>query len=263
MNDVKLYFPSPRGGRELVVEHADFYVEDGELLVILGPSGCGKSTLLKMLAGLLKPSAGSVSFRPAPEGEMAELSGPTDKIGIVFQNYSLFPWLTARGNIEFGPRAQRLRPGEYWPRIEELLNISQLKSLEDKYPGQLSGGEQQRVAIVRSLVNRPKVLLMDEPFGALDVQTRWQMQDFLIRTKQRTGATIVFVTHDIDEAVYVGDRIVVASPRPLKLCRQFVVPFSADVRAQQLRVDSTFSSLVNQVRDSVLEAARIDRPPQE
>ena len=189
-----------------------------------------------MLAGLLRPTSGTVTYLSRP------ITGPSAKIGFIFQNFSLFPWLTVRQNIVFGPRTRGLRPREYEAYVDRLLEVAHLQGDEHKYPHQLSGGMQQRLAIVRALANQPSVLLMDEPFAALDVQTRWQMQHFLIESiKQiRDPATrqiaqrntIVFVTHDIDEAVYVGDRIYVGTPRPLVLggADEIRVSFSPEAR---------------------------------
>lgn len=249
MDDVRLEFLTNRGTPLRVVEWADFQVEDGELLVILGPSGSGKSTLLKMFAGLLKPTAGRVTYRGH------EIQGPSEKIGMVFQDYSLFPWLTVRDNVAFGPKSRGERPEVYGSKVERLLEIAKLSDFEEAYPGQLSGGMRQRVAIVRALANNPDVLLMDEPFGALDLQTRWQMQEFLLETKAVSQTTVVFVTHDIDEAVFVADRIYIASPRPLTLGHCIEVPFSPATRNASLRRDPAFVSLVNRVRDSLLAAA--------
>jgi NitT/TauT family transport system ATP-binding protein len=249
MDDVHLEFRTGRVGRLLVVERADFQVEEGELLVILGPSGSGKSTILRMFAGLLEPTSGKVSYRGTA------IKGPSERVGMVFQDYSLFPWLTVRENVFFGPKSRGERPETYTSRAERLLEVARLTDFEEAYPGQLSGGMRQRVAIIRALANDPDVLLMDEPFGALDLQTRWQMQEFLLETKRITQKTIVFVTHDIDEAVFVGDRIYIASPRPLSLGKCFEVPFSPASRTLELRRDPTFVTLVNRVRDALLAAA--------
>lgn len=249
LDDVALSFPQKGGGRLEVIRHADLKVERGELLVILGPSGCGKSTILKLLAGLLRPSAGKVSFH----GE--EVSGASSRVGMVFQDYSLFPWLTVRQNVALGPQNRGEREATLGSKILRLLEVSKLSEFEDAYPAQLSGGMRQRVAIVRALANEPEVLLMDEPFGALDLQTRWQMQDFLLETKERTKCTVVFVTHDIEEAVFLADRIYIASPRPLVLGRSFTVPFSFEARCDALRREPTFVALVNGVRDALLAAA--------
>jgi ABC-type nitrate/sulfonate/bicarbonate transport system ATPase subunit len=249
MDDVRLELPAPHGGSLLVVARADCQVGDGELLVILGPSGCGKSTILRMLAGFQKPSAGMITYRGEP------VRGPSGKIGVIFQDYSLFPWLTVRQNIGFGPRIQGLKTVAIWPKVEHLLEVAKLKGFEDVYPKQLSGGMRQRVAIVRSIANDSDVLLMDEPFGALDVQTRWEMQDFLIQTKKVTRKTIVFVTHDLDEAVYLADRIYICTPRPLRFAQEIIVPFSPDDRKTSLRHDPVFLTLVNRVHEGLLAAA--------
>lgn len=257
MDDVTLQFPAPKGGRIEVVRKADFHVEEGELLAVVGPSGCGKSTVLRMLAGLLTPTSGTVSFRGKP------VAGPSSKIGFIFQDYSLFPWLTVRGNVEFGPRRRGEEAARFSPRVDDLLEVAGLRGFEEAWPKQLSGGMQQRVAIIRALANEPDVLLMDEPFGALDVQTRWHMQDFLVRTKELTGKTIVFVTHDIDEAVFIADRIYVTTPRPMVISDEFSVPFAAEIRNDRLRTDPIFVALVNRVRAALLTDIRASRPEAE
>lgn len=247
-DDVALEFDDEKTRKVTrVVERADFHVEEGELLAIVGPSGCGKSSILKLLAGLTAPTEGVVKY-----GEK-RITGPTSKVGFVFQDYSLFPWLDVRGNIEFGPRLRGEERGATAARIDKLLEVAQLTPDDErKWPRQLSGGMQQRVAILRALANEPEVLLMDEPFAALDVQTRWRMQDFLISTKEMTKKTIVFVTHDIDEAVYIADRIYVATPRPMTIRDEVIVPFAAAVRHDELRTDPVFVALVNRVRETLL-----------
>lgn len=250
MDDVTLHFPQQKGGMLSVVEHADFEVNMGEMLVILGPSGCGKSTLLRIFAGLLEPTSGVASYRGDP------IEGPSEKIGMVFQDYSLFPWLTVRRNIEFGPSVRGQRREQTFQKVEGLLDVAGLTGFEDSFPAQLSGGMRQRVAIIRALANEPDVLLMDEPFGALDVQTRWQMQDFLLRTRELTGTTVVFVTHDIDEAVFLADRILIATPRPLRLRQPILVPFSTEARTDALRREAVFMAAVGRVREALLEAAK-------
>jgi ABC-type nitrate/sulfonate/bicarbonate transport system ATPase subunit len=247
VHDVELSLPGPGGNPLRIIQRAAFHVQEGELLVILGPSGCGKSSMLRLLAGLHRPSGGSISFRGQP------LTGPSALVGFIFQDYSLFPWLTVRRNVEFGPRATG-EASKLGAPIDRLLEAAGLEAFERSYPHQLSGGMRQRVAIIRALANDPVALLMDEPFGALDVQKRWEMQDFLLKTKRQTGKTIVFVTHDVDEAVYVGDRILIASPRPLRLEREFFVPFSGEVRHAALRRDPLFVTLVNRVREVLLAA---------
>lgn len=257
MDDVTLALPAAHGEQHLIVDRADCHVEDGELLVILGPSGCGKSTILRMFAGLQNPTTGTVSHRGK------QVTGPSGRTGVIFQDYSLFPWLTVRKNIEFGPHLRGAISTSVWSTVERLLEVAKLRGFDDVYPSQLSGGMRQRVAIVRSIANDSDVLLMDEPFAALDVQTRWEMQDFLIQTKTATHKTIVFVTHDLDEAVYLADRIYVCSPRPLRFEEEIVVPFSSDDRNTALRRDPVFLTLVNRVHEALLAAAtrhHDDRP---
>ena len=248
MDEVRLELSDAHGGRLLIVERADCQVSEGELLVILGPSGGGKSTVLRMFAGLQKPTSGTVSYRGEP------VTGPSGKTGFIFQDYSLFPWLTVRGNIEFGPTIRGVKAATNWSKVEQLLEVAKLTGFEDTYPSKLSGGMRQRVAIVRSIANDSDVLLMDEPFSALDVQTRWEMQDFLIQTKKATHKTIVFVTHDLDEAVYLADRIYICSPRPLTFEQEVIVPFSANDRKTSLRRDPVFLTLVNRVHEGLLAA---------
>ncbi len=192
-----------------------FTVESGEFLCLLGPSGCGKSTLLYMLAGLEQPSAGEILL----DGE--RVHGPGRERGLVFQNYTLFPWLTVEQNAAFSNRlasnTEGLTRGETFDRIERvdfLLDIMGLSKFKSAYPRELSGGMKQRVAIARTLVNRPKLMLMDEPFGALDSQTREEMQELLLLISQHEKTTVIFVTHDVDEAVFLGSRVLVFSARP-------------------------------------------------
>jgi NitT/TauT family transport system ATP-binding protein len=189
--------------RELTLE-----IAEGELMVVVGPSGCGKSSLLDLVAGLTRPDGGEVRV-----GDRVVRGTGLDR-GIVFQQYALLPWRTARGNVELGLEAKRLPKPERRARALEYLRLVGLAGFEDRYPHELSGGMRQRVAIARSLAFDPDVLLMDEPFAALDAQTRDTLQEELLRIWQRTGKTILFVTHGIDEAVYLGTRVAVLTNRP-------------------------------------------------
>ncbi|OAL16592.1 ABC transporter ATP-binding protein [Streptomyces noursei] len=186
----------------------DLTVGAGEFLVVVGPSGCGKSTLLDLLGGLSRPTAGSILLDGSP------ITGPGLDRGIVFQQYALLPWRTAQGNVEFGLEATGVPRRERAPRAREFLDLVGLSGFEGRHPHELSGGMRQRVAIARSLAYDPGVLLMDEPFAALDAQTRESLQDELLRIWQRTGKTIVFITHGIDEAVHLGQRVAVMTSRP-------------------------------------------------
>jgi NitT/TauT family transport system ATP-binding protein len=195
-------------------------IEPGELVCILGPSGCGKSTLLGALAGHITTSKGRLAVDGAPVG------GPHPDRGIVFQHHTLFPWKSVRENIAFGPKMRGVKKVERQRMADEILDLVGLRDFADRYPRQLSGGMQQRVEIARVLVNRPRLLLMDEPFSALDALTRMRMQELLLDIWERVRTTILFVTHDIDEALFLADRILVMSPRPGRLLEEIAVPFT-------------------------------------
>ena len=202
-----------RTGPLRVLEDVAFSCTPGEFLSVLGQSGTGKTTLLRILAGLLAPGRGSsVSFEGAP------LAGPNEGVAIVFQDYrgSLLQWRTVRKNVALGLEG-RLPRTERDDRVDAALDLVGLSGRAQDYPWQLSGGMQQRVQIARALVMRPRVLLMDEPFGALDAMTKQQLQDELLRVREVTGATVVFVTHDVDEAVYLSDRVLVLSGSPARV----------------------------------------------
>jgi NitT/TauT family transport system ATP-binding protein len=195
----------------------DLNIRDGEFVALLGPSGCGKSTLLNLLAGFEPLSDGDLTF----DGQVVARPGP-DR-GVVFQEASLFPWLTVWDNITFGPRVQRQSKADYEVRAREMLRLVGLEAFKDALPAQLSGGMRQRVGIARALVMNPRALLMDEPFGALDAQTRLTMQQLLLDVWQTLGIAVLFVTHDIDEAVLLADRICVMSARPGRITREITV----------------------------------------
>jgi NitT/TauT family transport system ATP-binding protein len=199
------------------LEDITLEINDGEFVALLGPSGCGKSTLLNLLAGFETRSGGDLTFDGAP----VEQPGP-DR-GVVFQEASLFPWLNVWDNITFGPRVQGLRRGDYEAKARDMLKLVGLEAFAEALPAQLSGGMRQRVGIARVLVMNPRALLMDEPFGALDAQTRLAMQQLLLDVWQTLGTTVLFVTHDIDEAVLLADRICIMSARPGKITREIVV----------------------------------------
>lgn len=194
--------------RSLAIEHVDFRIQAGEFICLLGRSGCGKSTLLNMLAGFLKPTQGRVLVNGA------EVAGPGLDRGIVAQNGALFPWLTALENVEFGMRMKGMSQRERKEEAHRLLHLFGLESFEASYPRQLSGGMQQRVAIARAMAIAPTILLMDEPFGALDDITRHAMQSELLRVWMSTSTTVIFVTHSISEAIFLADRVAVMAPRP-------------------------------------------------
>ncbi len=195
-------FPGVRGGAPTpALERTDLVVEDNDFIAILGPSGCGKSTLLRIVAGLDAPTTGRVLLDGQP------VAGPGPDRGMVFQSYTLFPWLTVRENILFGPRAAP-------EAADALIARVGLRGFEHHYPKMLSGGMQQRTALARALANGPKILLLDEPFGALDNQTRSLMQELLLGIWEADRKTVLFVTHDIDEAIFMANRVAVVSARP-------------------------------------------------
>jgi NitT/TauT family transport system ATP-binding protein len=195
------------------LEDASLAVGEGEFVALLGPSGCGKSTMLNLLAGFEKTTEGTLLF----DGKSVMRPGP-DR-GVVFQEAALFPWLTVWQNVIFGPQVQGVARSEYEPKARTLLKLVGLEAFAGALPAQLSGGMRQRVGIARALVMSPKALLMDEPFGALDAQTRLSMQQLLLDVWQSLGTTVLFVTHDIDEAILLSDRICVMSARPGRIIR--------------------------------------------
>jgi NitT/TauT family transport system ATP-binding protein len=200
-------------GAHTAVQNLTFTVATGELACIVGPSGCGKSTLLRCIAGLIKPSAGTVSLH----GDLIDRT-PSD-LAVVFQDYSrsLFPWLSVRGNVEFPLRSRGVSRSERKSRAAEALEWVGLSGAGAKYPWQLSGGMQQRVSIARALACQPSLLLMDEPFASVDAQTRFELEDLLLRVRREHKSTVLLVTHDIDESVYLGDRVLVLSKSPASI----------------------------------------------
>jgi NitT/TauT family transport system ATP-binding protein len=210
VRDVSMTFTTRRGG-VVAIEQVSLEIPDAHFACIVGASGCGKSTLLNIMAGLIRPSSGTVLV------DGREIEGPGEDRGMVFQRYTLYPWLRVRENIEFGPKLKGVPKPQRREISDRLLEEMNLGKFAHSYPRELSGGMQQRVAIARALANDPKVLLMDEPFGALDALTRASAQRFLTELWEQHRRTIAFVTHDIDEAVFLGDTIFVMSPHPGRL----------------------------------------------
>jgi NitT/TauT family transport system ATP-binding protein len=190
-----------------------FGIEEKEFVCVVGPSGCGKTTLLKCMSGLLEPSAGSVEIKGR------RVTGPPPEMALVFQEYSrsLLPWMSVRGNVTLPLRHKKLGKGETARLVEEAVEAVSLTGFIDRYPWELSGGMQQRVAIARALAYQPEILLMDEPFASVDAQTRGDLEDLVLRVREQFGVTVLFVTHDIDESVYLADRIVVLTPSPTEV----------------------------------------------
>jgi ABC-type nitrate/sulfonate/bicarbonate transport system ATPase subunit len=227
-------------------------IAEGEFAVILGPSGCGKSTVVRIIAGLEKPSSGTALINGEPPAE------PGKNCSMVFQSYTSFPWLTVLQNIAFGLRySSNGTKQERWQRAREFAHMVGLEEFENASIGQLSGGMKQRVAIASALATDPKILLMDEPFGALDSQTRMAMQEHLLSITEKSDKTVVFVTHDIEEALLLGDRIYVCSARPASILAEFDVPFghprTPAVRNEKRFVDMKYE-IFHLLRDHTYEA---------
>jgi NitT/TauT family transport system ATP-binding protein len=229
-------------------------VRAGEFLALVGPSGCGKSTLLDLLGGLAVPTSGRILLDGRP------ITGPARDRGIVFQQYALFPWRTAAQNVEFGLDIAGLKSKERRERARHYLDLVGLAAFADRYPHELSGGMKQRVAIARSLAYDPEVLLMDEPFAALDAQTRETLQGELLRIWRSTGKTIVFITHGIDEAVVLGQRVAVMTSRPGRIKQVIDVPEELHSETEDVRSLPVFGSVRHEVwsllREEVLKAQR-------
>ena len=211
------------------VAHSSLSFAQGDFVCIVGPSGCGKTTLLQTLAGFLPPSEGRVTVAGEP------VTGPGADRGVVFQQAALFPWMTVAGNAGFGPAMAGIGRAERTARVEHWLRRVGLWEFRRRYPYELSGGMQQRLAIVRALCNEPRLLLMDEPFGALDALTREKMQEELHAVWQRNGMTVLFITHSVEEAVYLGTDVVVMSPRPGRIVERIACPFARQAGARDIR----------------------------
>lgn len=236
-------FPGGRGEDATVaLEGIDLQVARGELVCLVGASGCGKSTLLSIVAGLTEPTEGEALLDGFP------IAGPSPDRGLVFQGYSLFPWRTVSENVAFGLELSGWSKAERRERVDYLLEVMRLTKWADSRPSQLSGGMRQRVAIARSLAPQPEVLLLDEPFGALDAHTRMTMQEFLLEIWRETGTTILMVTHDVEEALFLSERIYVLSSHPGRVKREITLPFG-DNRSQQLRRQTDFLDLRDDIHE--------------
>jgi len=250
---------SRRGPEEAFValENINLEIKAGEFFVIVGPSGCGKSTLLDLLGGLTRPTSGRILIGGA------SVTGPALDRGLVFQQYALFPWRTAQKNVEFGLEAKGVPARERVDCAKRFLDMVGLAEFSDRYPHELSGGMKQRVAIARSLAYDPDVLLMDEPFAALDAQTRENLQGELLRIWEQSGKTIVFITHGIDEAVYLGQRVAIMTSRPGRIKQVIEIPLTSRSREEDLRATPEFSRLRHEVwsllRDEFRQAEILER----
>ena len=213
------------GGKTIdAVEDVSFDVMEGEICALLGPSGCGKSTVLRMVAGLEDPSSGAMFL------DNEQIDGPHKSRGMVFQRYTSFDWMTVQKNVEYGMKINGVSKADRGAQADRFIQMIQLSKFKNAYPCQLSGGMQQRVAIARTLANGPSILLMDEPFGALDAETKWQMQELMISIVETSKVTVLIVTHDIEEAIFLADRIIFMSRHPGTVRENMVTEFKGGRR---------------------------------
>src|SRR5580658_3984853 len=256
VSKVSRSFVSADGSKVDALDDINFEIEDaysregrdiGEFRVLLGPSGCGKSTLLRLIAGLDQADSGEILVNEQP------VHGPGKDRGMVFQKYTSFPWLTVAGNIAYGLKINGVPEKQRKETVAQLVQDIGLSGFENAYPETLSGGMQQRVAIARTLALRPAIILMDEPFGALDAQTRGDMQELLLRIWGESASTILFVTHDVDEAIYLADRIYVLCARPGTIIEDVLVPFGRP-RDPSIKQQKEFHDLQQHVLASLRRA---------
>lgn len=245
---VNKWFTGARGERVEALADIDLDIKENELAVIVGPSGCGKSTLLNIVAGLEQASAGEVLL------EGRAITGPGADRGMVFQSYTLFPWLTVQQNVEFGLKLKGLPAAERAKKARHYIELVGLTGFESALPKTLSGGMKQRVAIARALANDPEMLLMDEPFGALDAQTRSVMQDLLLSVWEKERTTVLFITHDIDEAVLLADNVYVMSKRPGRIRAKIPVDIPRP-RDHRVTVSQRFTEIKKEIMEMLWEEA--------
>ena len=247
---VSLVFDTPRG-KLAVVEDVTYDIDDGDFIAVVGPSGCGKTTMMNMLAGFQRPTQGRVLFNGHP------VEGPGPERGMIFQEYGVFPWLTAKENIAFGLqlKANHVPHAEREQICEHYLALMGLSDFANSYPKHLSGGMRQRLAIARAYAVKPQFLLMDEPFGALDAQTRVNMQNLLLNVLAVESKTVMLITHSVEEAIYLASRIIVVTARPARIKRIIEVPFPYP-RDESLLAHRDFIELRGRVRDLVMTEYR-------
>ena len=244
---VSVEFPSSRGSLR-VVDDVSCAIADGEFVAIIGPSGCGKTTMMNMVAGFVKPTRGQVLLDGTP------IVAPGPDRGVIFQEYGVFPWLTVRENIAFGLKlaANHAAAAERESICNRYMELMGLAEFADAWPKMLSGGMRQRLALARAYAVRPQFLLMDEPFGALDSQTRTAMQDLLLQVLETEGKTVMLITHSVEEAIYLASRIIVMSARPTRIREEIAIPFSYP-RAESVHETRQFNELRSHVRDLVMK----------
>lgn len=244
--NLSMTFANPQTGARIeALKDINFSLKKGELLSVLGPSGCGKTTLLNMIAGFLNPTAGRMSLAGKP------IEGPGVERGMVFQQGALFEWLTVSKNVDFGLRMKKTSKVESTQLVDKWLDIVGLQGFGDTPTYQLSGGMQQRVALARCLVNDPDVILMDEPLGALDALTREKMQSLILELWKETGKTILIITHSVEEALLLGERLFVMAPRPGRIHKEYNLPFAEEGLTKSLR-DIKHDSRFADVREEIL-----------
>ncbi|MDA9531418.1 ABC transporter ATP-binding protein [Bradyrhizobium sp. CCBAU 25338] len=247
---VSLSFDTPKG-RLNVVEDVSYDINDGDFIAVIGPSGCGKTTTMSMLAGFQKPTTGKVLFDGRP------VRGPGPERGVIFQEYGVFPWLTVKQNIAFGLtlNANHVATAERDAICDHYLGLMGLSDFANSYPKHLSGGMRQRLAIARAYAVKPQFLLMDEPFGALDAQTRSNMQNLLLKVLETEGKTVMLITHSVEEAIYLASRIVVVTARPARIKEIIDVPF-AYPRDESIQERPEFAELRSHIRQLVMDEYR-------
>ncbi len=245
-DNLNMVFTTPKGESVHALKDVSFTLKQGELLSVLGPSGCGKTTLLNIIAGFLRPTGGSISL------DENEIDGPGVERGMVFQQGALFEWLTVAENVDFGLRMKGANRKDTANKVEEWLDIVGLQGFGNVPTYQLSGGMQQRVALARCLINDPDVILMDEPLGALDALTREKMQSLVLKIWKETGKTIMIITHSVEEALLLGERLFVMAPRPGRLHKEYRLPFAEWGLGQDLR-DVKNHAQFGENREEILE----------
>jgi NitT/TauT family transport system ATP-binding protein len=245
--DVSVDFPTAHGPMR-VLDRVSCDIRQGEFVSVIGPSGCGKTTLMNIIGGFVQPTSGRVLLDGQP------VAGPGPDRGVIFQEYGVFPWLTVRQNIEFGLKlaANRVSATERAETCERYMGLMGLADFANHFPKHLSGGMRQRLALARAYAVKPQFLLMDEPFGALDAQTRTAMQDLLLQVLQAEGKTVMLITHSVDEAIYLSSRIIVVTARPARIRTVIDVPFGYP-RAEAIHEDPRFAALRSQIRELVME----------
>ena len=238
IQNISMRFELPGGGHVQALQDVSLDLKSGELMSVLGPSGCGKTTLLNILAGFLAPTSGQVVLNDTP------VAGPGPERGMVFQQGALFEWMSVRDNVGFGPKMKGAPRAESREKVDHLLDVVGLQDFKEKMVYELSGGMQQRVALARCLANEPDVILMDEPLGALDALTREKMQGLVLKLWKETGKTIILITHSVEEALLLGERLLVMAPRPGRIHKEYRLPFAdmgVDADLREVKKDPQYA----------------------